>query len=253
MTTDSGAAPRRPPWVWLLIGACVLVGIGVVVAVAGLFIVPSQESPAPEPASPAEASPAASSAATVPVAAYGFSDALPLTVPPVWHADFGGDYRLTAAADALTYTSASDSCRITFRVGPLAPVPSDSAGRTTAPSSSAPTSPATSGPDPATAATRAALAGAIDARRSSALQLSVTGQALTVVTTLDSLSGTLVDMAGADLRVTNTDGTVTYVRLAVRAVPSAQSAVSMSAECPSAEGAATAMNHASVRAYLTAH
>ncbi|WP_369045214.1 hypothetical protein [Sinomonas sp. P10A9] len=251
MTTDSGAATRRPPWVWLLMAACVLVGVGVIVAVAGLFMAPSSRPPATQPTPSAGASPAASSAPAVPVTAYGLSDALPLMVPPVWHAEPGADYMLTAAADSLTYASASDSCLLTFGVGPLRPVPSASAGRTTPAPSSVPTAPALSGPDSETAATRAALAGAVESRRSSAARVSVTAQDLTVVTTLDSLSGPLVDMAGADLRVAHADGTVTYVRLAVRAVPSATSAVSISAECPSAEAAATAMNHASVRAYLT--
>jgi hypothetical protein len=78
----------------------------------------------------------------------------------------------------------------------------------------------------------------------------VTEQGLVVVTTLGSQGGPLVDMASAALKVAHADGTVTYVRLAVRAVPSAQSSVAIVAECPKPEQTATAMNHASVHAYL---
>jgi hypothetical protein len=240
---DGAGPPRRPPWVTTLIAACVVVGVGLVVALVALFVGPSQEAPAPEPTPGAGGGPAPSSAAGE---AYRLSDPLPLATPPVWHATPSAEYRLTAAPDELRYVSDS-GCRLSFRVGPLRPAVSPSPGRTTPLAPSASASPS---PDPETAATRAALADAIEAERAGSSSLAVTAQGFAVVTTLGSPSGPLVDMAGAALRVGHADGTLTSVRVAVRAVPSAQSAAAMVAECPQPEQAATAMNHASVHSYL---
>lgn len=251
MSSDNGAAPRRPPWVWALIAACVVVGVGVVVAVAGLFMAPSP-GPPPEPTPTAGASGPASS---VNASAYGLGDPLPFTSRPVWHAAPGAQYRLTAAAGELRYTSDS-GCTLAYRSGPLLPTASASpsrSGRTTPRASTVPSSPTASpSSDPETAATRAALDDAIESTREAAAGAGVTEEGFVVVTTLDSVGGPLVDMAGAAMRVSHADGTVTYARLAVRAVPAVQSAVAMVAECRSPEEASTAMNHASVHAYLAA-
>lgn len=254
-STDGGAAPRgRPPWVWVLLAACVVVAVGVVVAIAGLFMAPSPQPPPAEAPSSAAAGGTPSSAENA--SAYGLADPLPFTAPPVWHAAPSAEYRLTAAAGELHYVSDS-GCSLSFRVGPLhprtaSPSPSGTARTTPGASSAGPSPTASPATDPETAATRGALADAIAAVRASATGEGVSDEGSIVVATLDSLTGPLVDMAGAALKVANADGTVTYARLGVRAVPSAQSAVSIVVECPSPEAAATAMNHASVHAYLAA-
>jgi hypothetical protein len=251
MANDDGGpagAPSRPPWVAVLVAACVVVGVGVVVAIAALFMGPSPQPPAPAP-TPGASGEAAPSAA--PGQGYSLSDPLPLAARPVWHAAPSAEYRLTAAPDELRYVSDA-GCRLSFRAGPLqaGASPSNAAPRTTPAPSSASASPS---PDPETAATRGALADAIEAERKASSSVGVTEQGLVVVTTLGSQGGPLVDMAGAALTVGHTDGTVTYVRLAVRAVPAAHAAVAIEAECPQPEQAATAMNHASVHAYLADH
>lgn len=249
---ETGAAARgRPPWVWVLLGACVVVAVGVVVAIAGLFMSPSPQPP-PEVPPIAGAGGAPSSADA---SGYHLSDPLPFTAPPVWHASPSGEYRPTAADGMLRYV-ADAGCSLSFLVGPLhataSPSPSGTARTTPGASSAGPSRSASPTTDPETAATRGALADAIAAVRASAAAVGVGDEGSVVVTTLDSLTGPLVDMAGAALKITNADGTLTYARLGVRAVPSAQSAVSIRAECPSPEAAATAMNHASVHAYLSA-
>lgn len=246
MANDDGgtAGPSsRPPWVAVLVAACVVVGVGVVVAIAALFMGPSPQPPAPGP-TPGTAGAAAPSSA--PGQAYALGDPLPFTARPVWHAAPSAEYRLTAAPDELRYVSDA-GCRLSFRTGPLQAGGSASPSRTTAAPSSASASPTL---DPQTAATRGALADAIAAERKASSSVEVAEQGLVVVTTLGSQGGPLVDMASAALKVAHADGTVTYVRLAVRAVPSAQSSVAIVAECPKPEQAATAMNHASVHAYL---
>lgn len=253
MANDDGgtAGPSsRPPWVAVLVAACVVVGVGVVVAIAALFMGPSPQPPAPGPTPGASGASAPSSA---PGEAYALSDPLPFAARPVWHAAPSAEYRLTAAPDELRYVSDA-GCRLSFRAGPLQAggSPSPSASRTTPAPSSASASPTLLSPDPETAATRGALADAIGAERKSSASLGVTEQGLVVVTTLGSQGGPLVDMAGAALKVGHADGTVTYVRVAVRAVPSAHAVVAIVAECPQPEQAATAMNHASVHAYLAA-
>jgi hypothetical protein len=248
---DAGAAPRgRPPWVWVLLAACAVVAVGVVVAVAGLFLTPNQP-----PAQPPPSAGASGAASSADASGYHLSDPLPFTGPPVWHASPSTEYRLTAAARELRYVSDA-GCSLSFRVGPLhattSPSPSG-AGSTTPGAPSAGRSPSASpSTDPETAATEGALQDAVSALRASAKAVDLTGGEATVVTTLDSLTGPLVDMAGTSVRVTALDGTVAYGRLAVRALPSAGSAASILAQCPSPEAAATAMNHASVHAFLTA-
>ncbi|WP_077490498.1 hypothetical protein [Sinomonas mesophila] len=262
MTSDTpapvpGPARRWPQWAWVLAAVCAVVGVGLVVAVTGLFMAPS---PAPGPGpgaspspSPTPSSPTGTPTARTDLSAYRLSDPLPFTAPPVWHAEPSARYRLTAAPDELRYV-AENRCTLVFRSEPYTP-----GGRTTAPGPGAaggsPTAGATAS-DPAldaeTAATMEALAAAIDGIRAEAAQAAVTEERMTVVSTLGSLSGPLVDMAAAALRVTQTDGTVVHVRLAVRAVPGAGTAMVMSAECPSAEEAATGMNHASVHAFIAA-
>ncbi|GAB3279105.1 hypothetical protein GCM10027449_19530 [Sinomonas notoginsengisoli] len=222
------------------------VGVGLVVAVAALFTGPSQQAPAPVAPSSAGGHGAPSSAQG---GAYRLSDPLPFSATPVWHAAPSAEYRLTAAPDELRYVSDS-GCRLSFRAGPLHPSARASPSRTTPVPSVASTSSASASPDPETAATRTALADAVEAVRGESSSASVTDQGLVVVTTLGSPGGALVDMAGAALRIGHADGSVTYVRLAVRAVPSAQSSVMIAAECPQPEQAATAMNHASVHSYL---
>jgi hypothetical protein len=231
----------------VLVAACVVVGVGVVVAIAALFMGPSPQPPAP---GPTPGAPGASAPSSAPGEAYALSDPLPFTAQPVWHAAPSAEYRLTAAPDELRYVS-DTGCRLSFRAGPLqaAGSPSSSASRTTPAPSSASASPS---PDPETAATRGALADAIGAERKDSASVGVTEQGLVVVTTLGSQGGPLVDMAGAALKVAHADGTVSYVRVAVRAVPAAHAVVAIVAECPQPEQAATAMNHASVHAYLTA-
>ncbi|MGY3564530.1 hypothetical protein [Sinomonas sp. RB5] len=248
MANDGGTAgpSSRPPWVAVLVAACVVVGVGVVVAIAALFMGPSPQPPTPGP-TPGTAGAAAPSSA--PGQAYALNDPLPFTARPVWHAAPSAEYRLTAAPDELRYVSDA-GCRLSFRAGPLQAGGSASPSRTTAAPSSASASPTLLSPDPQTAATRGALADAIAAERKASSSVEVTEQGLVVVTTLGSEGGPLVDMAGAALKVAHADGTVTYMRLAVRAVPSAQSSVAIVAECPKPEQAATAMNHASVHAYL---
>lgn len=244
---DGAGPPRRPPWVTTLIAACVVVGVGLVVALVALFVGPSQEAPAPEPTPGAGGGPAPSSAAGV---AYRLSDPLPLGTPPVWHATPSAEYRLTAAPDELRYVSDS-GCRLSFRVALLRPSARPAPSRTTPTPSSASGSPSASpSTDPETAATRTALAAAIEAERTAGGTAAVTDQGFVVVTTLDSASGALVDMAGATLRIAHADGTASYARVAARALTEAQASVAIVAECNSPEGAATAMNHASVHAYL---
>lgn len=247
MANDDGgtAGPSsRPPWVAVLVAACVVVGVGVAVAIAALFLGPSPQAPAP---GPTPGAPGASAPSSGPGEAYALSDPLRFAAQPVWHAAPSAEYRLTAAPDELRYISDA-GCRLSFRAGPLhASASSPSPSRATAAPSSASASPS---PDPETAATRGALADAIEAERRASASVGVTEQGLVVVTTLSSQGGPLVDMAAAALKVGHADGTVTYVRLAVRAVPSAHAAVAIEAECPRPEQAATAMNHASVHAYL---
>ena len=125
-------------------------------------------------------------------------------------------------------------------------------GRTTATPGSETGTPAggASPRDAETAATLAALDAAIEDIRAESAQADVTEGGLTVVSTLGSRSGPLVDMAGAALRVARTDGSVSHVRVAVRAVPAVGVAMRMSAECPSPGEAATSMNHASVHSFM---
>lgn len=254
MSSDAPAPGQpggRPLWVWALVAACALAAIGLVVAVAGLFM-PSGPGPVPSP-SPSPTAP--STTAGTPTArtdldAYGLADPLPLSAPPVWHAEPSASYRLTAAPDELRYV-ADTGCTLAFRAAPL------TAARTTATQPTRTASPGgTPGEpmagDPETAATLAALETAIEDLRAESMGADVTEQGFTVVSTLGSRSGPLVDMAGAALRVTHADGSVAYMRLAVRAVPAAGTAMRMSAECPSPEEAATAMNHASVQSFLAA-
>jgi hypothetical protein len=267
MSSDAGEGPAdgqprgRPAWVWVLVAVCAAVGVGLVVAVAGLFT-----STAPQPAGPGPGT--ATESPSVPdggLDAYRLSDALPLTAAPVWHAAPGAHYRLTAAPDEFRYVAAN-GCTMAFRTGPLVPSPPPSQRTTAAGSPSVTASPPASVPaaegsapgsagsapsdDPETAATRAALEGAVQTAIARGVRGAVTGRDFTVVTTLGSLTGPLVDMAGATVRVEHADGTVTHVRLAVRAVPRAQASFQVATECPTPEESATAMNHASVHAYV---
>ncbi|WP_208710218.1 hypothetical protein [Sinomonas sp. R1AF57] len=271
MSSDAGTeradAPSRgrPVWMWVLIAACAAVGVGLVVAVAGLFTAAPPQPPAPAPGTASAPPPTRDSE----LSAYRLSDPLPFSSAPVWHAAPSALYTLTAAPGEFRYVG-SNGCTLVFRTGPLVPSPSPSARTTAAASPPAAGSPTPSGPpssgslssgpsgsagaaasdDPETAATAAALEGAAATVLASGTGGAVTGRGFPVVVTLGSLTGPLVDMAGATLRVEHADGTVTHVRLAVRAVPSAQASFQVSAECATPEEAATAMNHASVHAFI---
>ncbi|GAB4099483.1 hypothetical protein [Sinomonas halotolerans] len=267
MSSDAGpgglperASPARrlhrwPVWMWALGGVYLVVGIALVVAVAGL-LTPSgparMASPEPSPASSSSPAPGPT------LDAYGLGDPLTLAATPSWHAEPSARYRLTAAPDELRFVSDA-GCRLSFRVGPLAPErttasPAAPAGSPSSPLASPGSSPSPS--DDRASAEQSATARALEAEigrvRGSAAEASVTHEGFTVVTTLGAYDGPLVDLAGADLRVSADDGSDSYVRLGVRAVPASQAAVAIVVECPSAEEAATAMNHASVRAYLAA-
>ncbi|WP_433874683.1 hypothetical protein [Sinomonas atrocyanea] len=261
MSSDAGTeradAPSRgrPVWMWVLIAACAAVGVGLVVAVAGLFTAPPPRAPGPPPGTSSAPPPTPDGE----LSAYRLSDRLPFSSAPVWHAAPSALYTLTAAPEEFRYVG-SNGCTLVFRTGPLVPSPSPSARTTATASPPAAGSPTPSGPsdsagaaasdDPETAATAAALEGAAAAVLARGTGGAVTGRGFPVVVTLGSLTGPLVDMAGATLRVEHADGTVTHVRLAVRAVPSAQASFQVSAECATPEEAATAMNHASVHAFI---
>ena len=254
MSSDAPAPAQRgrPVWVWALVAACAIVGIGLIVAVSGLFM-PSGPapvaSPSPSPAPPSTT--AGTPTARTDLDAYGLADPLPFTAPPVWHAEPSAAYRLTAARDELRYIS-DNGCTLVFRTVALRAARTTAGGIATRTASPGAASSETATQDPETAATLAALDAAIEDIRAASAQAEVTGTGLTVVSTIGSRSGPLVDMAGAALRVTPTAGTVAHARVAVRAVPAAGTAMRMSAECPSPEEAATAMNHASVHAFIAA-